>query len=268
MHTVALAAREIADLLLLVAALEVEGATIRTAVHVELTELDDFRTAGDFLPDGLVRVERVPALVDIAEMHGVADADGTRIRLLLAGDHLEQRRLARAVRPDDADDAARRQLDRQVVDQRAAFEALLDALELDDHIAEALGDRNDDLRIAGTDVLGGIDQLLVRLDTGLGLGLASLRAGGDPLLFARQRLLAARFVTRFLLHALGLCLQVCGVIALVGNATAAVEFENPARNVVEEVAVVGDHHHGAGIVAQMLFQPRNGLSVEVVGRFI
>jgi hypothetical protein len=51
-------------------------------------------------------------------MHGVTDADRTGIRLFLTGDHLEQRRLAGAVRTDDADDAARRQLDREILDQQ------------------------------------------------------------------------------------------------------------------------------------------------------
>jgi hypothetical protein len=44
--------------------------------------------------------------------------DRAGIGLLLAGDHPEQRRLAGAVRADDADNAARRQLERQVVDQQ------------------------------------------------------------------------------------------------------------------------------------------------------
>ncbi len=116
---------------------------------------------GDFLPDRLVAGKRVTALVDITEMHGLADADRTAVRLFLAGDHLEQRRLAGAVRADNADDAAGRQLDRQVVDQRAALEALGDAFHLDHHLAEALADRDDDLRVAGTLLLGGIHQLLV-----------------------------------------------------------------------------------------------------------
>ena len=55
MHAVALAAGEIADLLLLVAAPEVERRAIGARVHLELAELDDFGAAGDFLPDGLVR---------------------------------------------------------------------------------------------------------------------------------------------------------------------------------------------------------------------
>jgi hypothetical protein len=46
------------------------------------------------------------------------------IRLLLTDEHLEQRRLTRTVRPDDADDAAGRQLEGQIVDQQAVAEGL------------------------------------------------------------------------------------------------------------------------------------------------
>ena len=71
--------------------------------------------------------EVVAALVDIAEMHGVAERDRAGVRLLLAGDHAEQRRLADAVRADDADDAARRQLEGEVVDQQPVAIALRQA---------------------------------------------------------------------------------------------------------------------------------------------
>ena len=54
MDAVALAAGERADLLLLVAALEVEGADIGARVHLALAELDDVVAVGDLLPDGLV----------------------------------------------------------------------------------------------------------------------------------------------------------------------------------------------------------------------
>ena len=72
----------------------------------------------------------------------------------------------------------------------------------------------------------------------------------------------------FLLEALLLLHQPGRVIALVGNALAAVEFEDPAGDVVEEVAVVGHDQDRAGIVAQMAFQPRHRLGVEMVGRFV
>ena len=110
-HPVALAARELADLLLLVGALEVEGADIGARRHRALAELDLLQPARDLLAHGLVGVERVAALVDIAELDRVADADRAAVGLLLADDHAEQRGLAGAVGADDADDAAGRQLE-------------------------------------------------------------------------------------------------------------------------------------------------------------
>ena len=79
-------------------------------------------------------------------MHRLADLDRAGIRLVLAGDHAEQRGLAGAVRADHADDAAGRQLEGEVVDQQVVAEAFLQAFEIDDILAEPLGDRDDDLR--------------------------------------------------------------------------------------------------------------------------
>ena len=63
-----------ADLLLLVAALEVEGRRHRRGEFIlRLAEFDDVGAAGDFLPHGLVGVERVADLVDITELHRLAD---------------------------------------------------------------------------------------------------------------------------------------------------------------------------------------------------
>jgi hypothetical protein len=94
-------------------------------------------------------------------MHGLADADFAAVRLLLAGDHAEERRLAGAVRADHADDAAGRQLELKTLDQDAIAIALGELLGVDDVLAEALAGRDDDLRIAGAAVVGGLDQLVL-----------------------------------------------------------------------------------------------------------
>ena len=138
MHAVALAARQGADLLLLVAALEVEGAGVGARIDLALAEIEHVVAAGDFLPHRLVGVERIAALVDIAEMDAVADADGAAIRLLLAGQHAKQRRLAGAVRADHPDNAAGRQGEVQVLDQQPVVIALAQILDLDDRVAEPL----------------------------------------------------------------------------------------------------------------------------------
>ena len=113
-----------------------------------------------------------------------------------------------------------------------------------------------------------LDQFVVGLDARLRLGLAGLGRGGDPLAFLGERALARGVLAAFLLEPLLLLRQPGGIVALVGNAAAAVEFENPAGDVVEEVAVVGDDQDRAGILAQMAFEPVDRLGVEMVGRLV
>ena len=76
------------------------------------------------------------------------------------------------------------------------------------------------------------------------------------------------FLAAFLLEPLLLLAEPGGVVALVGDAAAAIELENPAGDVVEEVAVVGDDEDGARIIAQMAFEPVYRLGVEMVGRLV
>ena len=113
-----------ADALLLVGALEVEAGRVLARVDHALADLDLVVAVGDLLPHGLRRVERVARLVDVGELHGVAQLERARVGLLLAGDHPEQRRLAGAVGADHADDAGARQLEGQRLDQQAVAVAL------------------------------------------------------------------------------------------------------------------------------------------------
>ncbi len=141
-------------------------------------------------------------------------------------------------------------------------------LELDDVLPEPLGDRNDDLRGLRLLLAGLFQQFLVALVARLGFGLAGARRGGDPFLLAGQRALVRLVLAAFLFEPLLLLHQPRRVIALVGNAAAAVELENPTGDVVEEIAVVGDDQNGARIVAQVAFEPQHRLGIEVVGRLV
>ena len=96
--------------------------------------------------DGLVRVERVAVLVDVAQLDRFADPHLAAVGLLLAHDHAKQRRLAGAVGADDADDATGRQTERQIVDQQLVAVALGDVLRLDDQLAQVLARRDLDLQ--------------------------------------------------------------------------------------------------------------------------
>ena len=58
-HAVAFAAGEVGDALLLVRALEVEAPAIGARRHLGLADLQDVMAAGDFIPNGLLAVERI-----------------------------------------------------------------------------------------------------------------------------------------------------------------------------------------------------------------
>ena len=118
MQATALSSGQVADDLLLIAALEIEPPKISTRSHLELADVDDVEPAGNGIPHALVVRQRVAELIDRRHAHGRADNDLAGIGLFLAGDHAKQRRLARAVGSDDADDRTCRHTEREVIDQQ------------------------------------------------------------------------------------------------------------------------------------------------------
>ena len=176
---------KLANFLLLVGALEIERRAIGARIDFALAELQLIEPAGNLLPHGLLAVERVARLIDIAEMHRLTDLDAAVVRLVLFGDHAKQRRLAGAVRPDHADNAAGRQFEGEIVDQKIVAEALSQILEVDDVLPEPFGDRDDDLRGLRLLLAGFFQQLLIALVARLGFGLPRPRRRRDPFLLAR-----------------------------------------------------------------------------------
>ena len=64
------------------------------------------------------------------------------------------------------------------------------------------------------------------------------------------------------------CVEPGRIVALERQAAAVFQFQDPLGDVVEEVAVVGDDDHRAGILAQRLFEPLDRFGVEMVGRLV
>ena len=96
------------------------------------------------------------------------------------------------------------------------------------------------------------------------------RAGRHPhpLELALERAPAGRLLLLLDREPRLLLLEPRRVVALERDAVAAVELEDPAGHVVEEVAVVRDGEHGAGVVVQEPLEPGHRLGVEVVGRLV
>ena len=141
-------------------------------------------------------------------------------------------------------------------------------LRLDDLVAQARTVGDEDLELLLLLLLLLAEHLLVGVETGLALGLTSLRGHAHPLQLALQRAAALRGRFLLLRHALRLLVEPGRVVALPGDALAAVELQDPLAHVVEEVAVVGDGDDRALILLQVLLQPVDALGVEVVGGLV
>ena len=156
----------------------------------------------------------------------------------------------------------------EILDQQPVAEALGQPVRLDHQVAQPRARWDHDLPRLRRLVARLVEQVLIGRDARLGLGAARLRALPDPLLLARQCPLPALVLALLLLEALALLLEPAGVVALVGDALAAIELEDPARHIVQEVAVVGDGHDGALVLGQEPLQPRHRFGVQMVGRLV
>ena len=182
----------------------------------------------------------------------------------------EQRRLAGAVGADDADDAAGRQRERQIVDQQPVAVALAQLLRPRPprrRGAAPAGSRSRPFRAAALLFLAA--QRLVGADARLALGLPRARRHADPLELALQRPLARRRLLLLAAQPLALLVEPGRVVPLERNAAPAIELEDPAGDVVEEVAIVRHRHHRAGVLLRGSARARRRtLGVEVVGRLV
>ncbi|MNZ39227.1 hypothetical protein D3C78_567160 [compost metagenome] len=268
MQTAALTPGEVLDELLLVATFEVEAANVGTRRNLVGADTQLVGTIGDLLEHGLAAVQVFTALVNTGQLHGFTDLDAARVRLFLAHQHAEQGRLTGTVTTDHADDGTFRHGERQVVDQHAVAITFGNVLELDDLVTQARTGRDVDL--VGFAALLEFLRLhfFKALQTGLGFGLAGLGAFAHPLQFLFHGLLVGALLLGFLRQTVRLGLQPARVVAFVRDAGAAVQFQDPAGNVVEEVTVVGNRYHGAREVVQEALQPGHRVGVQVVGRFV
>src|SRR4029434_2074684 len=180
----------------------------------------------------------IAALVDVAEVYRWADVDLRRVRVFLSGDYLEEGRLAGAIGADDADDAARRQREQQILEQQLVAIGLGKGIDFDDLAAEPLGHLDENFRLARNILFLRRDQLIEFGNTRFRLGLAGFGALPDPFELVTDRRLPASLLALFLLEPFGLLLEVGRIIALVGEIIAPIELKDPAHDIVEGVAGV------------------------------
>ena len=268
MQTTALTTGEFANPLLLVGTLEVEAANIGAARELVVADAQDILTVSDLFEYRLLVIHAVAELIDRGQYHGFTQGDGTGIRLLLTRHHAEQGRLTGTVRADDADDGTLRNGEGEIVDQHPITVGFAQVGHFHHLVAEARSRRNEQLvGLVALLVVVGVE-LFEASHTGLGLGLTPFRVLTNPLQLFLDGLATGSFGTGFLRQTGVLLLQPGGVVAFPRDTFAAVQLQDPARHVVEEVTVVGDGHYSAFVVVQEALQPGYGFRIQVVGRFV
>ncbi len=156
----------------------------------------------------------------------------------------------------------------RVLDEEFLPETLAEVAGLDHQIPQPGAGRDEELLgfIALLLFLRG--QFLEPGEARLALGVPALGAGAHPFQLGLHGLLAGRFLLLLDFESLFLLLQPGRIVALPGDAVAAVQLQDPAGDVIEKIAIVGDGHDGAGVFGQEAFQPGHALRVQVIGRFI
>ena len=194
-------------------------------------------------------------MVDVHQLHRLADRDLARVGLHLAGDHAEERGLTGAVRADDADDRALGDHQVEVLVEELVAEGFGDALHLDDLITKTLAGWDLNLRLGALETCRLVDERLVVRKARLALGLTCLGRLTHPLKLLRNLLLTRSFALLLLLKPLLFLLQPLRVISLVRVGVSAIELEDPLGHVVQEIAVVGDRDDRARVVLQVRLKP-------------
>ncbi len=96
----------------------------------------------------------------------------------------------------------------------------------------------------------------------------SLHPGADPLQLLAQETLAAALGLFGNLLADGLGLEECRVISGMGKGTALVDLDDPCGDDIEEITIVRDENDGTGKTFERVFQPADGLGVQMVRRLV
>src|SRR5690606_23675031 len=212
------------------------------------SDLDELQSLGDVFQRVPVLAQRGPVLVEVGDLQLGADADLADLRLQVAQQQLEQRRLAAAIGADQADAVAAQDGGGEIAHQRAIAERERYVLRLDDLLPRGAGLRGVHAHVA--DLLAPLRALhahgLEPAHAALVAGATSLDALADPGLFLGQHLVEARVLLRLGVETLFLAAQVVVPVAGPAGDLAAVDLEDPRGQGAQEAAVMGDEHQRAG----------------------
>ena len=119
-------------------------------------------------------------MINISDVDGIAMINLTAVGYFNTRQHFKERGLARAVRSDDADNAARRQRKRKIINQQFVTKGLAQVFDFDHLVAKTRSRWNVDLIGFAARLKLLIDEIIKARNTRLAFCLASLGIGAHP----------------------------------------------------------------------------------------
>ena len=189
---------------------------------------------------------------------------------LLAEQQAQQGRLARSVRPDQADAVAAHDHGRKTGNQAAPRIAVADILRLDHLASRVLRRTGLHAHVAGlvASLAAFAAHRFEPAHAAFVARAAGLDALADPDFFLGQLLVEQRIRLRFGVQAFFAPAQVVLVVAGPTGQGSAIDLDDARRQRTHEAAIVGDEDDAAGEAAQEILEPGDRLDVEMIGRFV
>ena len=186
--------------------------------------VDVFAVIADEIEHLLVHWQILILLLVVADLHRFADVETAAVCWSESSEHVQERRFADAVWPDDADAVIFHEGVGEIVEDRATVEAFCEVLALDDLLAEAGVHKIEHERVlvlVGELAFDLVEALLARFLL-RAAGLHALAHPGQLLLVETAQLFSAASLVCF---TLGFFFEEGGVVAAVAVELAAVELE-------------------------------------------
>ena len=244
----------------------------QVAVHVTRLPVDRHRIVpvAHRVEHRALGVELLALLIVVGRLHVCAPPHLPLVRRQLSQQQPQQRRLAGAVGPDEANPIPTHDPHGDLVDDHAGAITLRHPARLEDELARLVrlfGPHPD-----GAHLLPAIRALLAqgqqRLDTPLVARPPRLDALPQPDFFLREPLVELVVLDGFVGEPFFLPPQERRVVARPGREPPAIELDDARRQALKERAVVRDEHDRPGVLREEALEPGDGLDVEMVGGLV
>ena len=207
-------------------------------------------------------------LVYVSHLHGLPYFKFTLINCFQSHNQTEKSCFSGTIRTDNSHNTIGRKHEVEIVKQQFITVSFSHMFSLDHLITQTRTVRYEDFQFLFFFFHIFVQQFIVRVQTGFALSLTCLGCHTYPfeLTFQSFATFAGSFLFHF--HPLGFLLQPAGIITLPGDTFATVKFKNPSSHMVKEITVVCHSNYRTFVLLQMLFQPVDRLSIQMVGRLV